>query len=155
MMIRPAKWLAFVYWRLQQVFKGIYDDGHSEWKAMVIICCTELAAILGLLYIAELVGVRPLVPQSQGMSLIFGITLTSFIVFANQRLLRRNNRWKRYLAEFETYSTAVRSFGTIAIILTIVVVVAISLLAAVKSGQLARSRTLVGYVAGQELHQIS
>lgn len=132
------KWLAFVYWRLQQVFKGIYDDGWSEWKAMGIICCTQLAAILGLLFSSSLLIGRSLVPESDGMFMIFGLGLFSFIGAINQHILRRNHRWKRYLPEFETYSTAVRSLGTIAIFLAIAAIVMLSLKAAVMAGRLLR-----------------
>ena len=42
----PTKLLAFVYWILSEFFIAMYDDGYSDWKALVIICCTQIAGII-------------------------------------------------------------------------------------------------------------
>jgi hypothetical protein len=112
----PLKSFSFVYWELSQLFKSIYDDGLSEWKAMATLICAEIFVIMGVYGgISLLIGHR-LLGATLFVSRLFGIVVVLAIVAANYAVLLSKNRWSRFEAEFVSYPRFVRVAGIIGIV---------------------------------------
>src|ERR1700722_20925142 len=88
----PLKSFSFVYWELSQLFKSIYDDGLSEWKAMASLICAEIFVIMGVYgKISLLIGHR-LLDATLFVSRLFCIVVVLAIVAANYAVLLFKNR---------------------------------------------------------------
>lgn len=121
--------LAFAYWELSRFFsRFLYDDGYSEWKALAIICSTQiLAVMLFVSTISVLLGHRvKLGPK--GFTLVLPITLSAVITAANYFALRFRNRSAKFFEESEHYTARVRTLGAIAVFLSIGLIAIVSLL---------------------------
>jgi hypothetical protein len=109
---RPPKMLAFAFWRLRAYFRATATDAYAEWMAGAVIMCSESCGILAALFgVSALLRRRPIMPVSPMFSLV---VLAVFVIVTNLYVLRLNG-WKRFEKEFETYSTQVRSIGSVSV----------------------------------------
>lgn len=133
----PAKCLAFVYWRLRDFF-GVYEDGYSDWKALAIICCAEIACVVLVLLSVSVALNRLIIFQSDAAALGFSVVLSCGVVAWNYYVLRHNNGWVQYRAEFEAYPARIRIVGSIAIAMAILGITVATLIAAKAASNIPR-----------------
>jgi hypothetical protein len=131
--VTTPKWLAFAYWRLEIFFRTfLYDDGLSRWKALAVIVCTELAALMTIvLGISVAVGRRIFFQTwPAGALMLFGLSIA--VSWMNYELLFRDSRWSYQRKEFEELSDFAKIAGTAAVLTTIALIFVLVLILAHK-----------------------
>ena len=114
----PISWLAFFQWRLRRLF-DYFDSGHAQFKAMVVVCCLQAAAVFAALSLTSIAAGRKLLPGSRLEALILFAGLGFLIVRFNLFKMQKCGYWSRYTKEFEETGPAARVIGTIASIVVI------------------------------------
>lgn len=95
--IKKAYYLLF--YKVYRFWEAISYDSWSDWKAYVIISCTEM------LFLVELIVWWSVATKmSFDVSKVWLTVIGLIISIINYNLFLSNDRWKEYEAEFKNYS---------------------------------------------------
>jgi hypothetical protein len=126
-----TKLLAFVFWELRGFFRDfLYDDGYSDWKALAVMCCVEIMAIMAAVFIASLILGHRILPNSKLSEYLWAIGIGTAVAAINYYVLQVDDRWARFKPEFEGYSARGRFLGRLAIFAAIIAIAAAALFSA-------------------------
>jgi hypothetical protein len=111
-----AKRFAFAFYQLRTLFKALYDDGFSDFKALVILLMIECFVMVDVGGLASILVGRLLLPTTTSMMLITYLPILLAFSIANYELLLKDQRWAKFKGEFDSYSTRTQIVGWIVVI---------------------------------------
>jgi hypothetical protein len=115
--------LAFAYWELNRLFTTTsFGDGYSEWKALAVVGCTQIAAIMLVISAISMVLGYRIFPPSKEFRLFFSAGLGVPVLAVNHFALRSGNRYAALEREFRTYARRTRTLGAVAVVLVVLMV---------------------------------
>jgi hypothetical protein len=127
-----SKLLAFALWQLRRLFAAISNDGLAEWKALVVLGCSEMAAVMLVFFgISIAIGHKLLVNSDLPFYLaaVVGLGLSYFS-------FRKKSTWTRFETEFRSYSAVARVLGAMVVIIVIVSIAVAALFSAAAAHRL-------------------
>lgn len=126
MTFRLTKPYVYVFYVLRSWFKAMADDNLHDWKALVVLCFFQGAAIVSVeTIVEELVGTYLF-----SNNLLFGAApLAIALGLLNYFFLLHDDRWRKFERCFRGYSMTMRRIGTLSVVLAMIAVASLFVIA--------------------------
>jgi branched-subunit amino acid ABC-type transport system permease component len=122
-----AKVHAYVFYVLCSTFKKVWNDAWEEWKALLFISVgSAYLGITAVSIISICLQRRVLLPQSKSEFLTIWGGIGFSLVILNYYTLISGRKWSRFKEEFEMRSRTYRVCGSVAVWVSLVLIIAAS-----------------------------